>query len=370
MISTNEYQLPVITIAGSPRQMGEAFGEACREETRELFERRLRGALDFAVLHGANAPSADSLLQLASQCLPATEQYDPCGYEEFLGIARGANLSPEELFITNGLTDLRDVLVSTLSSSSAAPADGEGCSAFVVGRDRAADRHLYVGQNWDLATNNVPFVRLVCRRPDNAPKTVSLTLTGCLSLIGLNSEGVAVGTTNLLTSDSRIGVQYLSLIHRALGCRSAEEAVLAIENAPRAAAHFYYAADSNGHAIGLECSATRSQRINIKNGTFVRCNHAVTTEIQELELSPIPFSSAYRQARLEQLLQSEMQPVAIDHLKRFLADHDGGENAICRHSTPPNDLSTNASVIMCPETGEIHACRAQPHVGEWITRRV
>lgn len=36
---------------------------------------------------------------------------------------------------------------------------------------------------------------------------------------------------------------------------------------------------------------------------------------------------------------TDNEEVGVDHLKRFLADHDGGENAICRHSTPPNDAS-------------------------------
>jgi isopenicillin-N N-acyltransferase like protein len=360
--------LALIELEGSPRRMGEQFGEACREEIRELFVRRLRGAIDFALLHGQGEPSPDSVLRLAAACLPASEGYDPDGYDEFLGIARGAGLSAEELFIVNGVTDLRDILICAGAGPVTSSADEEGCSAFVVTRDCSASGRLLAGQNWDLAADNMPFVRLVHRRPDSSPETISLTLTGCLSLIGLNSEGVAVGTTNISTSDARPGVQYLSLIHRALGCRSAGQAATAIEQAQRAAAHFYYLADSGGNALGLECSATRSRRFQVKQGTFVRCNHALAHEIQQIEFPPLTASSACRHRRLDQLLQSQAEPLTVARLKRFLGDHDGGENAICRHATPPHDMSTNASVIMSPETGEIHACRAQPHVGAWQTR--
>lgn len=354
--------LPIVELEGSAAQMGEAFGEGCAAAIRELYALRLEAAIGFARRRGRVLSEAD-VLAFCRRCLPASRAYDPEGYAEFAGIARGAGLTEEQCFALQGFTDLRDGL-----AFGAAP-EGCGCSSFVVAGDRSATGHLLAGQNWDLQTDNMPCVRLVHRRPACGPETWSLTLTGCLSLIGINAAGVAVGNTNLMTTDVRPGVQYLAVIHRALRAESAAEAAACIRDAPRAAAHYYSVAGRDGVAEGLECSACRHAVFRVVRGVLVHCNHALDPGIAALEAEPPGASSLHRQRRLTKLLESHQGPVGIGDLRRFLADHAGGErHAICRHGY--EGVSTNASVILCPETLEIHACRGQPHVGKWVTRRL
>ena len=353
--------LPIIELAGSPKGMGEAFGECCRDEARELYAIRMKSAIQSAGENGRPV-TEEQVLGVCRKCLPLTRAFDPVGYEEFAGIAHAAALSPEQCYALQGLTDLCDLL-----AFGPLP-DGVGCSSFIVAADRAANEQLLIGQNWDLQTDNMPYVRLVHRKPENAPETWSLTLTGCLTLIGINSEGIAVGNTNLQTTDARIGVQYLTTLHRALRARSLPEAVESIRRAPRAGAHYYYAAGPDGVAVGLECSATRSVPFEVRSGLFVHCNHALSGEIAALEARPPSPSTSHRQKRLSDLLESHEGTIGIADLKRFLSDHEGGEDrCICLHDFKA--ASTNASVIMSPGTFEIHACRSQPHVGEWVTRR-
>ncbi len=355
-------QLEIVELSGSSGAMGQAFGESCRDEVRELCERRLRAAAAFVAERRNGAVTRDDVLAAAARCLAICRAWDPAGYDEFAGIAHGAGVDEATLYAMQGLTDLRDLL------GIGGEAEDEGCSAFVVADDRAAGGRLLVGQNWDLASDNMPFVRLVHRRPSEGPRTWSLTLTGCLTLIGVNDAGLAVGNTNLKTTDNRPGVQYLALLHRAIGCTSRDAAAQAIMSAPRLAAHFYYLADAAGRATLLECSAARACRTDVTRGTAVHCNHAMAPAIAAIEAPHGTDSTCHRQARLEHLLQSHPGPIGVADLKTMLADHDGGDEAICRHHVPPNDISTNASVIMCPATGEIHACRGQPHVGQWLTR--
>ncbi len=357
--------LPIIELQGTPRQLGEQLGEATRSQTRELFERRLAAAIRSAYEYSGRAVDAQQVLDVARSGLPMSESYDPVGYEEFLGIARGCGLSPEELYVTQGLTDLRDVLAFSDS------ADAEGCSAFIVGGNRSTDGNLLIGQSWDLLFDNLPYVRFVHRKPsDGSPVTWSLTLTGCLTLIGLNSEGIAVGNTNLRTKDVRPGLQYLSVLHRAIRSRTFEEAVGAIRGAPRSAAHYYYVADAGGQAVGLECSATRCEPLQLQNGLLVHCNHALTAPIAELEITSPESSTSCRQSRLSFLMESRGVDIGVNDIKEMLSDHDGGEDAICRHGEKASDITTNACVIMSPETREIHACRGPAHWGQWHTAKV
>lgn len=353
--------LPILELSGSPQAIGEAFGEGCRTETQELYQRRLNASLKFALDHGRAFTEA-RVLDICRRCLPLTEGYDPIGYAEFAGIARGAGLSLEQLFALQGMTDLRDLL-----GFGPAP-EGEGCSSFIIGPDRAAGGQLLLGQNWDLQTDNLPYVRLVHRVPDDGPETWALTLTGCLTLIGINAAGIAVGNTNLQTNDARVGVQYLSVLHRALRCRTLAEAVAAIVEAPRVGAHYYYVAGPDQLAVGLECSATCAVPREVASGTFVHCNHALTTEIAALEVERPTPSSHHRQSRLSELLQNHAGSIGLADLKRFLSDHEGGpDRCLCRHDY--EEVSTNAVVILSPATREIHCCRGQAHEGEWVTER-
>ena len=373
-------RLESIHLAGSPRAMGQAFGEACRDDTQQLYHTRLDAAIEFARRHGRRL-EPEPILDLAQQCLNITQAYDPVGYEEFLGIARGAELSPQQLFITQGLTDLRDILAfsdptpATAAANINANANGddpgrEGCSAIILPPHRAENQHTILAQTWDLATSNMPFVRLVHRKPLDAPATVSLTLTGCLTLIGLNSEGLAVGNTNLHTRDSRVGLQYLTVLHRAIRCRTVADAEPTIANAPRSAAHYYYIADATGHAVALECSATRCHRFTIGAEPFVHCNHCLAPPIAELEAPGNHDSTRFRQQRLTDQLHARRDALTIDDARALLCDREGGDLAICRYCTGPYDVSTNAAVIMRPQTGELHACRAQPDRGLWQTCHV
>ncbi len=347
--------------------MGEAFGEGCREEARELYEIRMRWAILAAAERGDRQFAPELILEIARQCLEPTQAFDPDGYEEFCGIGRGAGLTPEQVYVLNGLTDLQDALAF------GPEADLLGCSSCIIAPDRAADGQLLVAQNWDLKSDNMAYVRLVHRRPAQAPATVSLTLTGCLSLIGLNREGLAIGNTNLLMLDARIGVQYLSVIHKALGCATLAAGAAVVREAPRAGGHYYYLAAAAGAAIGLECSARQCVATEVKSGVYVHCNHALAASLQELdfmntsggaELRP---NTHQRQDRLQFLLDLETGPISVARLKEILSDHCG-DHCLCRHDS--NDISTNACVIISPGTGELHACRGQPHVGEWVTRRV
>ena len=358
--------LPVIELHGTPSQMGEAFGEACRAEARELYDIRMRCALRSAADNGRSLSEAQ-VLEVARQCLLPTERYDPTGYEEFRGIGRGAGISLEQVYCLHGLTDLRDIL-----SHGKLP-DGMGCSSFMVGADRSATGELILGQTWDLQTDNMPYVRLVQRRPADAPPTCSLTLTGCLSMIGLNSEGIAVGNTNLQTSDARIGVQYLTVLHRALGSRTFAEAVRVVRESLRAGAHYYYVGGPDGEALGLECSAALSVPFEFASGTFAHCNHALSEKIKALQVDISSDSTSFRQKRLTHLLEAHPDKIDVADLKRFMADHEGGALCICRHDVASSlytSVNTNACVIMSPVRREIHACRGQAHVGKWVTKQI
>ncbi len=348
----------VLHFEGTPARMGEAFGESCREAIAELYALRLGNAISQALQHGGRDVCEADLLALARACLAASVQHHPDGAAELAGIARGARLAPERVLAMNGLTDLRDALAWGGPLEAAG-----GCTAFVVQRDRSADGRLWAGQSWDLGTGNLPYVVGVHRRPARGPETWCVTTVGCLSLMGMNAEGVAIGTTNLRTRDAGPGVPYLGLIHAALESSSAGEAVARITSAVRAGGHAYTVVDRWGEAFALECTAKRSRSLALRGGFHVHTNHCQLPEHQALEAELSFASSQARLARMQELLR-DGDRIDGAFLERCLGDTANGKLAICRDDF--EGISTNAALVLSPDAGLLRACQGLPSHGAWI----
>ena len=354
--------LRTFSFSGTPGQIGEAFGESCRDEIPQLYDARLRNAIRQAKAHGGREVDEAAVLAIARACLEPTRAHHPEGFAELEGIARGAGLPVEKILAMNGLTDIRDVLARGGELESLG-----GCSAFVVAGDQTQSGKLLCGQTWDLATDNMPHVIGVHRKPDAGPETWTLTTVGCLSLIGLNGAGIAVGTTNIRTKDARPGVTYLSMIHKALSSTTIEQAAAAISEAPRAGAHFFFVADAEGRALALETSPGRVERVEVSSGAYVHANHCLVPAHQAIETEVPSTSSPFRQQRLEAVIARDSGSAVLDSAKAWLGDRENGENAISRSDF--NNISTNGAVVMEPQSGTIHASHGPTHEATWIDLR-
>lgn len=334
-----------IELRGSVREMGEHFGEIYKEEIAELYELRVANALRDALRFGGRSVSEKDLLSLAADCYGISEAFDPIGTQEQEGIAQGSNLTIPQITALGGLTDFRDVL------SWAGPMERDGGCTGIV----RAGSEMQLAQTWDLATDNYPYVVYVHRMPDEGPETWSVTTVGCLSLMGMNEFGLALGTTNLRTTDACPGVPYLSVIHRALREKNVSDAVGVIRDAPRAAAHTFLIADQDEGCV-VECTAKMSIVSDLVDGVIVQTNHCQVPEHQKIE-STVPNESSY--ARFKRM--SEL--VRVEDLREALSDTSNGELAISRHDF--DGISTNAAVLMIPATGVISIVHGPPDENPW-----
>lgn len=342
--------------------MGRAFGHRCRADISALYAVRRANALEQASAYGGRLVGESWLLDVARRCLPIVEAHHPEGFAELEGIAEGAQLSIAEIWAMNALTDLRDVAAfAELGLLPDLPADGEGCSSVVVPGAASADGSPLLGQTWDLGTDNMPFVRVVRRRPQHGPATVALTTVGCLSLIGLNELGVAVGTTNLRAHDARPGAGYLDIIHRALS-GNFDEACRTVREAHRAGAHYFYLAGPDGQTRCFECTATRHVEIAPSAEAYVHTNHFLAPELRPLEVEGTPTASTFhRQDRLTQL--TRCSDLEVEQLMSFFADDDGDELAINRKDF--GGISSNGSVVMAPGRRAFWAVHGPADASPW-----
>ncbi len=343
---------PIIELAGSPEAMGRQHAEACREGGRAMVQARCDLALQTMRAHDPKLDLA-RCLQVAEEHLPAQQRYSPHVHAEFMALAEGLGVTPSELFIGNGYTDYIDVLRGRVTK-------GAGCTSFIASGEATADGLTYVGQTWDMHAFAEEHMRIFRRRPERGPGWVTLTTAGCLSLIGLSESGVAVGNTNLEPTDARPGVMYLAMIHEALRSPDAVDAWAAIALAPRASGHYYYGADADGNASGIETTAHRHISLDMPDGLLVHANHYHAPELMDVSRQPAGENSRVREELLDGFLRPKVGALTLDDMVAGMRLSQG-DHPVCRaRPDDPHGITTCAAAITCPQRGTMWVAAGNP----------
>ena len=336
--------------------MGQQHGELLRQEVHELAKIRLELARMFAREHGVRVTDDDCRL-LAKQLLPIHEEVFPEVFDEWRGIAKGADLSMEDIFFANALTDFQDVLWQF------SDVDVHGCTAFMVSGEATQSQSPYLGQTWDMHASAEPFIHIFSRVPKNGPSSLVMTTAGCLTLVGVNSEGLAVGNTNLRPRDARLGVIYLAILHETLRQKTISAATSVVTDSPRASGHNYLLSSAVGDAVNIETTARQKTATHLQSGWFVHTNHYLSKSLLPLEDSTAARDSTeYRLQRIRQNFENAEQPFTPESLRHLLADHEGGDSCICRHGTRHQGRSC-AFVVVDPQAQSLWCSLGPPCEG-------
>lgn len=346
--------LPQIHVRGTPAELGRGQGEQLKPLIGAFVTQRLRAAKVY--LHERGIRDEQTFRDLGRRCLAALKEWDLDGWIEHLALAEAAGVDAVDLYTTGNMTDIRDILALP------AIADAEGCTTALVPGLFSADGAVIAGQTWDLNPSDLAFVVAIHRQPRAGPETWSVTCSGCPSLVGMNEHGVTVGTTNIKTRGSRVGIPYLSLLHKAIRCPDRVSALQTIIEAPRSAAHTYWAADANG-VDDIECTAT-SHVQRQGNQPLTRTNHCQDALHARSEGEAASSSSQARLARVTASLAGGGQNV--ERLQQLFADRSDGVDSINRFAEDQQGTSTNACLIAIPARRELHACRGSSDRGQWV----
>lgn len=356
-------ELQTLTVKGTPLQLGEAQGEHFRHLIREFIAVRF-AAVDLYSRDRGRAQGANGLLEVGRASMAIAAEWDPDSHAEHVGIARGASVDPVDLYTATNMTDMRDaLLLAGAPQAQRPPADAEGCSSLVLPGVLTADGFPIAGQTWDLNPSDVKYVVGIKREPFDGPPTWSVTCAGCLSLVGINAWGVAVGTTNVKTWGSRPGVGYLSLLHRALQAPDAATAAEWIEEAPRAGAHTYWFADVE-QQIALEASPDAILRRDADEIALCQTNHCHLPEHVEWQGEAPSESSFKRYRRLVEVASAGGH--TVESVKALFADRRDGVLSINRYPEDDQGTTTNAVFIARPHEQRAFACRGPADRGTWV----
>ena len=258
-----------LVVRGTPYAIGYQHGQAYARAIGELTEERLRLSCDPFWTGGQQATLAE-VLALGKACLAHHTAFAPELMEEMRGMSDATGIGVNELVIMNGFTDFVDIVANPAALARqrhqpiqpGADFDGGGCTAFVVAPAATADGCGYLGQTWDMHSTATPYVILLDVRPQDGPSLLTFTITGCVGMIGMNEEGVAVGINNLLGADGRVGVHWVYVVRKMLAQRTVDDALSVLQRAQLSGAHNYLllgpADDGTMRGYNVEQMASRA----------------------------------------------------------------------------------------------------------------
>lgn len=344
----------VVELAGTPRELGRAHGEAWRDDIGAYAEDRIALVCEGAWSH--HPLGRDEVLALADACLPAHEVYAPELVEELAGIGDATGLSRAELLILCGFTDFVDTVHGVHGSGAGTPAPSEDdCTAVIVPDGRAGGAG-FLAQTWDMHDSATDHVVLLDLRPADGPRSLVFTTTGCIGQIGMNEAGICVGINNLPGGDGRIGVTWPFAVRRALAQTDLDAALRCITEAPLAGAHNYLLFDATGAGYDVEAFSTRTHVTRLDGEVLGHTNHCL-----------VPETLAVSQAKPTQLQESSEARLrtAAAHLEGGTVDVDRlmaltRDPVVSYRGAAPFHVETCGAAIMRPATGDFWACWGLP----------
>ena len=102
------YDLPRFSVSGDASALGESLGRQLGTAVSGFVEQRLRAAKVYLWEHGTR--DLEGFLRLGSDCYDVFCEWDPEGAREHDALAMAAGVSPQDLYTTTNMTDIRDIL--------------------------------------------------------------------------------------------------------------------------------------------------------------------------------------------------------------------------------------------------------------------
>jgi isopenicillin-N N-acyltransferase like protein len=305
--------LRVVHAEGRPEDRGRTIGR----ELGDLIHRSLAFYRELVAGHGIGQA------ELARLVAPFRSAADALPEHAALleAMARGADASPEELWLVNAFEELEPRI--------------ERCSTFTA----VAPGATILAHNEQWLAGDAGNLAVVVESCPDGTAVASPTVACCLPAVGVASAGIAQGIDSLSGPDDRVGIPRVLVSRHALAAASLDDAVSRATLPGRAGGYAHVLARRGGEALTVETTATDHALLP---GPGAHTNHYLDRELAPHGHPPGEGSLA-RHVRLAELLQ-ERPPGSVEDAMAILRDHASAPQAICEHAGP--DGGEEASVVL------------------------
>jgi isopenicillin-N N-acyltransferase-like protein len=326
--------IPVIEVSGTHRQVGHAIGEALRPTIQRLIEQG-RGALPAGI-------PRDDVMQKAQLCLTHTRSVYPQYVEELEGLAEGAAVPFEEIFLSH---------CEELWEKGMWRGRARGCTDFAArGRATLGGATLLAHTN-DLGPKSEKDLVILKVQAGDEPQFLGVSVGGLGYSAGFNAAGVSLTGNELTSNDVRPGVPRLVVVRAILAARRLGEAMDACLLPQRASSYNNIIADQWGEIYSMEGSATDCEPIYIEGDILAHANHYVSPPMRRFEDDRNDIGgSVLRHNRAMRLLRENHGHLSPALFQELLADHANYPASICKHA---GESVTAFSIII--DLGQLRA---------------
>ena len=350
-----------LELNGSYYDMGFQHGTAYKKDIIAMTKSRVELSMDKNWT--GRELSKEKIFSLAEACIVEHKKYSPELMEESKGMAAATGLSVAELIIAGGFTDFIDLVYNTGDSGkNAANPRANNCTAFLIPKNKSANKQGYYGQTWDMHESARDFVILLKARPNQKPNFLAFTTMGCLGMIGLNEHGISVGINNISVNNGQVGVTWPFVVRKILEQNSLEDALKAITSAKLAGAHNYLIMDGQSNAYNVEALPDRVVVSKLEDEAFVHTNHCLydsTKEVERERVEEMILSSDNRFDKAKQILNKNN--ISLADLQALTAE----PGTICETSKAPYFVETCGAAIIQPATRKFWAVWGKPSQNEY-----
>lgn len=274
---------------------GEVHGEKYRKEIHELVD--IRRTLIRKYLPRWDETKINELAMKQARALSRVPEIEA----EFIGIAKGANISLEDLAVLNNYTDMRD-----FDPDEDVKMDAGGCSVLAV----KTAKGTFCGQTWDMHASARDYLLVLEIENENAPKQWVLTVAGCLALAGVNSHGLSILINNLHSRETSDGLQWPALVRKMLLEKSAQAALTTMKQFPPASGHNYLLVDENT-LLNVETTGRDFEVTTQNQNICYHTNHYISRLSKHEITSRVSGSTKPRLERIEKFLGASFDPLSI-----------------------------------------------------------
>jgi isopenicillin-N N-acyltransferase-like protein len=320
-------------VSGSHHEVGLQIGEYLKPQLHRAIA-WMRSALPPGV-------TWEDMLLKGRLCLAHSRSVYPQYVEELEGIAEGADVAFEDLFLSlcEELWEAAAWLgVSPLLTGQALYQVTSpllrGCTDLAARGAAAVDGATLIAHNNDTSPEAEDYLAILQVQAGDEPEFLGVTIGGLGFSAGFNAAGISMTGNAVSCRDIRPGVPRLLLARAILGARRLGEAIDACLLPVRASNYNNIIADANGEIYSMEGSATDCEPMYIEDNILVHSNHYVSWPMRPFEATPQHTgNSIFRFYRARRLLQENYGNLSPLLLQKLLADHANYPGGLCKHDT-------------------------------------
>lgn len=327
--------IPLLVARGTHRQVGRQVGEAMRASLERICG-QMRNDLP------PSGVNWEDLVQQSQLYLAASRTVYPQYIEELEGIAEGAGLPFEEVFL-----GVCEELWEPAAWQGVRGSHPRGCTDFAARGRATADGSTLLAHTNDLFPQAEEDLVILRVQAGDEPEFLAVSVGGLGISAGFNAAGIALTGNEVTCNDIRPGVPRLLVVRAILAARRLEEAMDACFLPQRASSYNNVIADANGEVYSMEGSATDCEPIYIEADILAHANHYISPPMRRFEADRNAIGgSVIRHNRAMRLLRENYGELSPQRFQSLLADHANYPASICKHGL---ETVTVFSIIICPE---------------------